>query len=140
MKKNILDDQVRWEYLKYEVKKFSIKFSKAQAKKLRLERVFLEKKLKNLEIIMNNHEEHNDCKTHLEQIYKIMTNEIKIRSKCEWYEHGEKSSKFFLNLEKSRATQGQVRTVIYNDKVRTVIYNDKVRTVIYNDKETNDET
>ena len=41
---------------------------------------------------------------------------MKIRSKCEWYEHGEKSSKFFLNLEKSRAIQGQVRTVIYNDK------------------------
>ena len=35
-KENILDDHVRWEYLKYEVRKFSIKFSKAQAKKLRL--------------------------------------------------------------------------------------------------------
>ena len=33
-KENILDDQVRWEYLKYEVRKFSITFSKAQAKKL----------------------------------------------------------------------------------------------------------
>ena len=64
---------------------------------------------------MNNHE-HNDCKTQLEQIHKIKTNGIKIRSKCEWYEHGEKSSKFFLNPEKSCAIQGQVRTVIYNDK------------------------
>ena len=34
-KENILDDQVRWEYLKYKVRKFSIKFSKAQAKKPR---------------------------------------------------------------------------------------------------------
>ena len=41
---------------------------------------------------------------------------MKIRSKCEWYEHEEKSSKFFLNLEKNRAIQGQVRTVNYNDK------------------------
>ena len=65
---------------------------------------------------MNNHEEHNDCKTQLEQIYKIKANGIKIRSKCEWYKHGEKSSKFFLNLEKSRAIQGQVRAVIYNNK------------------------
>ena len=40
-KENILDDQVRWEYLKYEARKFSIKFSKVQAKKLRLERVLL---------------------------------------------------------------------------------------------------
>ena len=42
-KENILDDQVRWKYLKYEVRKFSIKFSKTQAKKLKLERVLLEK-------------------------------------------------------------------------------------------------
>ena len=115
-KENILDDQVRWEYLKYELRKLSIKFSKAQAKKLKLERVLPEKKLKNLESNMNNHEEYNDCKTQLEQIYKIKANGIKIRSKYEWYEHGEKSSKFFLNLEKSRVIQGQVRTVIYNDK------------------------
>ena len=45
-KENILDDQVRWEYLTYEVRKFSIKFSKAQAKKLRFETVLLEKKTK----------------------------------------------------------------------------------------------
>ena len=107
-KENILDDQVRWEPRKYKVRKFSIKFLKAQAKKLRLKSVLLEKKLKNLESNMNNHEEYNDCKTKFEQIYKIKANGIKIRSKCEWYEHGEKSSKFFLNLEKSHAIQGQV--------------------------------
>ena len=115
-KENFLDDQVRCEYLKYEVRKFSIKFSKAQAKKLRLERVLLEKNLKNLESNMNNHEEYNDCKTHFEQIYKIKANGTKIRSKCEWYEHGKTSSKFFLNLEKTRAIQGQVRAIISNDK------------------------
>ena len=112
-KENILDDQVRWEYLKYKARKFSIKFSKVQAKKLKKK---LEKNLKSLESNMNNHEEYNDCKTQLEQIYKIKANRIKIRSKCEWYKHGEKSSKFFLNLEKSHAIQGQVRTVIYDGK------------------------
>ena len=90
-KENFLDDQVRWEYLKYEVRQFSIKFSKAQAKNLRLERVFIEKKLRNLESNLNNYEEYNDCKTQLEQMYKIKANGIKIRSKCEWYQHGEKS-------------------------------------------------
>ena len=47
---------------------------------------------------MNNHDEYNDCKSQLEQICKIKANRIKIRSKCEWYGHGEKSSIFFLNL------------------------------------------
>ena len=40
-KENIVDDQGRWEGLKYQVRKFSIKFSKAQAKTLRLERASL---------------------------------------------------------------------------------------------------
>ena len=82
-KENILDDQARWDYLKYEVRKSSIKLSKAQAKKLRLERVLLEEKLKNLESNMNNHEEYNGCKSQLEQTYKIKANGIKNRSKCE---------------------------------------------------------
>ena len=64
----------------WKVRKFSIKFSKVQTKKLRLERVFPEKKLKNLESNMNNHEEYNDYKTQLEQFYKIKANRIKIRS------------------------------------------------------------
>ena len=45
---------------------------------------------------MNNHDKYNDCKTQLEQIYKIKANEMKIRSKYEEYKHGEKSSKFSL--------------------------------------------
>ena len=65
---------------------------------------------------MNNYKECNDCKTQLEQISKIKANGIKIGSKCEWYKHGKKSSKFFLKPEKSRAIQGQVRTGIYNGK------------------------
>ena len=48
-KENIVDQQVRWEYLKYAVRKFSIKCSKEQGKIIRLERVFREKKLKNLQ-------------------------------------------------------------------------------------------
>ena len=60
-KGNILDDEVRWEYLKYELRIFSIKFSKAQAKKLRLERIVQKKKLKILESNMNNYEEYNQC-------------------------------------------------------------------------------
>ena len=60
---------------------------------------------------MNNYEQYNDCKTQLEHNYKIKANGIKIRSKYEWYEHGEESSKVFQYLENSRAIQNQVQTV-----------------------------
>ena len=43
-----------------------------------------------------------------------MSNSIKIRSKCDCYEFGEKSNKFFLNLETNRTTQNVARKVISN--------------------------
>ena len=48
----------------------------------------------------------------LDKIYQQKTNGVRIRSKCNWYEHGEKSSKFFLNLEKSRSVQNQIRNIL----------------------------
>ena len=51
----------------------------------------------------------------LDKIYQEKANGIRIRSKCNWYKHGEKSSKFFLNLEKSRAVQNQIRNVLIDN-------------------------
>ena len=41
---------------------------------------------------------------------------IRVRSKCEWYEHSEKSAKFFLNLEKQRGAQNAIKKLIVDDK------------------------
>ena len=38
----------------------------------------------------------------------------KNRSKCNWHEHGEKSTKFFLSLVKRREIQSQIRSFIIN--------------------------
>ena len=40
----------------------------------------------------------------------------KIRSKCEWYQHGEKPTKFFLNLEKQKAINTTARHLIDDGK------------------------
>ena len=32
-----------------------------------------------------------------------------LRSKCEWYQYGKKSTKYFLNLEKIKAVNGTVK-------------------------------
>lgn len=37
---------------------------------------------------------------------------IGIRSKCDCHKHGEKFSKFFLNLEKQCGTQNKIQKVI----------------------------
>ena len=65
---------------------------------------FLEKKLKDLEQNLNNEEaklQYNSFKDELNDIYEEISNGIKIRSRCNWYELGEKSNKYLLNLEKS---------------------------------------
>ena len=49
--------------------------------------------------------EYTETNEKLEKIYQEKINGIRIISKCNWYDHGEKSSKFFQSLEKSRAVQ-----------------------------------
>ena len=41
---------------------------------------------------------------------------MRIRSKCDWYEYGEKFSKFLLNLEKSGAAQSKIRNITKDKK------------------------
>ena len=116
LKENITDEQMIWEYIKYEIRKNAINFSKQYVKDKRTKTFILEKKLKQLEANANfNFGEHYlECKNNMEQIYqkKKKSHGIKIRSKCDSYDIGEKSSKFFLNLEKQHTLQSQVRTLL----------------------------
>ena len=72
--------------MKYEITKFSIRFSKEKAKKTRAETVTLENKLNELEQNPDCLFDRNylDYKNKLEQIYEEKANGVKIRSKCEW--------------------------------------------------------
>ena len=111
------DEQVSWEYSKYEIRKFTIRFSKNLAKKVRKETQSLEKKVEHFESSITNY--HNDLqyieyKEMLNTMYSKKVNGIRIRSKCDWYESGEKSTKVFLNLEKSRSSQGVVCSILKN--------------------------
>ena len=51
-------------------------------------------------------------------MYKEKTNGVNIRSKCEWYEFGER---IFLNLEKQHPLQSQelTRTLLCGEKDRS---------------------
>ena len=55
---------------------------------------------------------YNKCKSDLEVLYNYITEGIIIRSTSNWYEFGEKSSKYFLNLEKRNKAKLHVRTII----------------------------
>ena len=67
---NVLDDQVKWEYLKYNIRKYTIKFSKELAKN---------KTIADLGTRLKHYEQHENyvdnidykfCKQQLDEIYK----------------------------------------------------------------------
>ena len=45
-------------------------------------------------------------------IFDEIGNGIKVSSRSNWYEFGEKSNKFFLNLDKRRGCQNTLRNII----------------------------
>ena len=76
-----------------------------------------EEKVNHLESSVTNYYnnlQYIEYKERLNTIYSKKVNGIRIRSKCDWYENGEKSTNFFLNLEKSCSCQGVVRSILKN--------------------------
>ena len=101
MKSNFLEnssfsDHSKWKFLKYEIRKFSISFSKNLPKTEGIIQANLENRIKTLEQNLKNGEHfyaYNVCKLELENIYDKKEEGPKIRYKCEWYQHGEKPNK-----------------------------------------------
>ena len=105
--------------MKYEIHTFYISFSKNLAKTEQIIQTNLENRIKTLEQNLKNEEDfyaYNLCKLELENIYDKKAEGAKLRSKCEWYQHGEKPTKFFLNLEKQKAINTTVRHLIDDGK------------------------
>ena len=99
--------QLKWEFLKYEIRKFTIHY-KGNAKERKQKISHVESELKNLEISLddaNNLGKYGSIKNESDAIYNHIAEGIRIRSKCNWYEHGEKSTIFLKNLEKQRSAQ-----------------------------------
>ena len=89
---NKFHDEIRWEFLKYEIRKFSIQFFVSEAKKRNKEMNTLENKT--FEGNLTNNESNEDylkSKRDLNYIYDQKIEGIKIRTNCNWYEDGEKS-------------------------------------------------
>ena len=51
-----LDNQLKWELLKYETRRFTISYCKQRTKKNEAERKYLENKLKILENVLDNYD------------------------------------------------------------------------------------
>ena len=74
-KEIIRDNQARWEYLKYEIRKFSIKFSKELSKYTKAHTLLLEKIQKSLECTTYlGNSEYITCKNKLDKLFDQKAN------------------------------------------------------------------
>ena len=62
-------------------------------------------------------EEYHTYKNELESVYNYITEGIILRSKVDWNQHGEKSSKYFLNLEKRNKARSHLRKIVIDDNL-----------------------
>ena len=95
--------QLKWELLKYEICKFTIDYTKHKAKERRKQQAYLESELKKLENNLESSEnlrKYENLRNDLELIYDRIAEGVRLRSKCDCYEQGERSTKLVLKLEK----------------------------------------
>ena len=103
------DKQMSWEWIKFKIREFSIKFSKTVAWNRKKEELELLKTYENLKAI------HESCssddsfydlekvKAQLELIEEKKTEGIIIRSRARWHEYGEKSNKYFFKFGEKKS-------------------------------------
>ena len=92
-KENIFGDRMRWEFLKFEIRKLSIYYSICKTRERKGKRIVFENKIKLFEqdLEENGHnQEYLDCKQKLNDIFDRNVKGVKIRSNCKWYKKREK--------------------------------------------------
>ena len=95
-----------WDWVKYNIKKHSRKYSTNKDKQKRREEQQLNEQFQNAHLVFQNDpsEENlvtlNVLKERMDKIYEEEVEGIIVRSRARWHEHGEKNSRYFLNLEK----------------------------------------
>ena len=119
----VIDKRVLWDLIKYKIRQVTIKYSKEKARQRRKKIFDIEISLKDMEEKCSN----SPTSENIEQLeilkmkYDIVYEEVAmgaiIRSKATWYEKGEKSNKYFLNLESHRKAKSSIRKVFNNEGV-----------------------
>ena len=99
----------------FSIRLFTIKYSKEKAKKVKSDLKELEEKIKILEKSLDmNLEEYLTTKQNMEKFYDKLAEGSIVRSKTQWYEEGEKSTKYFFNLEKHNKAKSCIRKLSIN--------------------------
>jgi len=115
------DKGLYWEMIKMEIRAFLIAFSKKKAKRKRDEESTLLSEMMRLQTklptsytdSLKTELERTKCK--LSKIAGIKTRGTIVHSRARWYEHGERNSKYFYNLEKRNQKKKHITSLVNNN-------------------------
>ena len=113
----VTDKRVLWDLIKYRIRQMSIKYGKERAREKRERVSKIENLLRTCEENCSkcpsneNFEQLEILKIEYDNIYEDLAKGAIIRSKATWYEKGEKSNKYFLNLESHNKIKSSVRKI-----------------------------
>ena len=124
-RRELSDYRCVWDWLKYNIRNFSIQHSKRKSKTIKEREMNLQNKYNKAKQRFEN--DSNDANStllwiaqeELETFYEKKVEGIIIRSRARWYEHGERSSKYFLNLEKRNHVKKHIRKLDINGVLTT---------------------
>ena len=122
---DLSNNRIKWDWLKFKIKMSSIAFSKKMSRERRkLEEELNSKYQDALNKFQQNpsnvtKQEVELLKSELEALYDQKVEGIIVRSRARWHEHGEKNSKYFLNLEKSNHIKKHIRKLYISGTIST---------------------
>lgn len=103
---------VKWESFKARAREFSINFAKNSKESIKQRILSLEKEIDDIEKLEFQHidmTKKRNLEAELDKIYDIKCKGAFVRSRSKWMLEGEKSLKYFLNIEKSRQKQSIIK-------------------------------
>ena len=123
------DNRNIWDWMKYNIRAHAIQYSKRRARERNEREKSLEENYAKAKLIFEvdpndlNASILNSAKDLLELFYEEKMKGIIIRARARWYEHGEKSTKYFLNLEKRNHIKKHMRKLNINGSITTGPFN-----------------
>ena len=124
-RKELSDSRNVWDWIKYNIRAHAIKYSKKKAKDRNATELNLQDDLRKAKQEYettpsdSNATRFNAAQEKLETFYEEKTKGIIIRARARWHEHGEKSTKYFLNLEKRNHIKKHIRKLHISGAIKT---------------------
>ena len=121
--KDVKDPRLFWDLIKYRIRQETMSYSKSKARERRASLREMEEQLNDIHTLcdqdpsVENINKLEILKTEYDLKYEYIAQGAIVSSRARWYELGETSNKYFLNLECSRGKKSVIRKIFYHGSI-----------------------